>query len=233
MTLIQIARTPYTVVQMSDRRLTWGGTGKVASEVANKSIFFVAKDAVVAVGYTGIAYIRNQPTDLWISKILADWDQDYIGRPFPTGSSAERRLQMYAEIPEPEIKKYQTNTINNIMRILAEQMQRHVKHDLILVVSGWRDLGKNFWCPLETTISKLGKRSQVQIAHRTKKITLKNYYKQIRKAHVELLNVPQAYIDKSSRKRVIENLTQATLYAGKRFPTFLSYATYIERILWG
>jgi len=37
----------------------------------SKSILYLAKDALVAVGFTGMAYINDIPTDEWIASILA------------------------------------------------------------------------------------------------------------------------------------------------------------------
>lgn len=37
----------------------------------NKHILFLAKDAVVSIGFTGLAHIRGVPTDAWIAEVLS------------------------------------------------------------------------------------------------------------------------------------------------------------------
>lgn len=37
---------------------------------ANKTIVYVARDAIVSIGYTGRAYLEGRPTDQWIAEQL-------------------------------------------------------------------------------------------------------------------------------------------------------------------
>ena len=58
------------VIQASDRRLTLNG--KPWDENANKCVIFGCRDAMLSITYTGLAYIGELPTDVWISETLAN-----------------------------------------------------------------------------------------------------------------------------------------------------------------
>lgn len=80
MTLI-LSRTSccYAVV-VADRRVTRGNA--VFDPYANKNLVFHARNAVVAMGYTGIAHIGGIPTDQWIAQTLTTsvFPEGYHGR---------------------------------------------------------------------------------------------------------------------------------------------------------
>jgi hypothetical protein len=65
------------VLQVSDRLVMKKGQGTPASSfdaLANKSIVYWTRDAVVAIAYTGVAYIGPLPTDDWIVQKLTGVD---------------------------------------------------------------------------------------------------------------------------------------------------------------
>lgn len=76
MTLIINAVTQRFVVHASDRLLTKQIAGKscVHSDIENKSLIVVVKDAICIIGYTGIAYIGDVITDEWIASIITGQD---------------------------------------------------------------------------------------------------------------------------------------------------------------
>lgn len=90
MTLIIGFVSRHGVWQVSDRLVTEQATGRVFDAFANKTVLYICLDAIVAIGYTGVAFIRDRPTDEWIAEQL-------IGRKIDTrlgigmGASVERR----------------------------------------------------------------------------------------------------------------------------------------------
>jgi len=53
---------------VTDRRLT-NDIG-ITEEFSNKNILFAARDGIIAVGYTGVAFIDRVPTDQWLAEVL-------------------------------------------------------------------------------------------------------------------------------------------------------------------
>lgn len=84
MTVIISLLYPTSVFQASDRLIT-ANTNPV-DPTSNKSVIYRATNAIVAIGYTGLAHIGKQPTDEWIAYVL--WGQDLPknedGIPFST-----------------------------------------------------------------------------------------------------------------------------------------------------
>jgi hypothetical protein len=56
---------PLSIVQVSDRLLTalQQGKSREFDPIANKTLVYRANDALVSIGYSGIAYIDNMPTE--------------------------------------------------------------------------------------------------------------------------------------------------------------------------
>jgi len=79
-------------LQVSDRLLTDANTRKPLDPLANKSIVFFARNAVVAVAYTGAAYVRGQPTDEWIAEKLLGGQ---LARPDSRGAIRTGKLVDY------------------------------------------------------------------------------------------------------------------------------------------
>ena len=72
MTQILTGACPNFVVQVSDRLVTTGRGVNIKEHdpAANKTVVYRAADALVTLGYSGIAYIGETPTDWWIAQIL-------------------------------------------------------------------------------------------------------------------------------------------------------------------
>ena len=69
MTLVLSCITPNVVYQVSDRRLTRLGTPTtIVDDEANKAVVVNGR---VAFGYTGLAEIAGQKTDVWLTKAIA------------------------------------------------------------------------------------------------------------------------------------------------------------------
>lgn len=70
MTLILAHVAPYGVIHVSDRLLTERGTARPFEAFSNKALLYLCADAIVAIGYTGLAYIGDFPADVWIANQL-------------------------------------------------------------------------------------------------------------------------------------------------------------------
>lgn len=73
MTLILACVTPTMVYQVSDRRLTLASNPKaIVDDERNKSVFV----GRVSFGYTGLAYVGNERTDIWASSRRSEGPTD-------------------------------------------------------------------------------------------------------------------------------------------------------------
>lgn len=70
MTIILTAVLPDVVIQASDRLVTMQGDYRVHDSTANKSVVYVGVNCRLLIGYTGLAYINDVPTDEWIVEQL-------------------------------------------------------------------------------------------------------------------------------------------------------------------
>jgi hypothetical protein len=68
MTLNVTVVNHWFVAQVSDRRFTLGD--KVFDDQGNKAVLFVCRDSMVAITYTGLAYIGELRTDDWLVEFL-------------------------------------------------------------------------------------------------------------------------------------------------------------------
>jgi hypothetical protein len=69
MTLIVAHVARYGVIHVSDRLLTERGTARPLDAFSNKALLYLCADAIVAIGYTGLAYIGDSPADVWIANL--------------------------------------------------------------------------------------------------------------------------------------------------------------------
>ena len=76
MTLIVTRTSSRYALMVTDRKVTWNGAEPDSD--ANKNVLFGDRNGVVAIGYTGMAYIGTIPTDQWIAQTLT-------GLTFPEG----------------------------------------------------------------------------------------------------------------------------------------------------
>ena len=98
MTLVLALANSRYAVQLSDRRLSWGGTP--VTEQANKATIVVCANARLALGMAGIAHVGAFNTDDWIINTLSD----YTGSRFDGGSIfqwfSERVTEEFARNPD-------------------------------------------------------------------------------------------------------------------------------------
>jgi hypothetical protein len=69
-----LTRTSRAFALMVTDRLVTTNKGEQFDPHANKNIVFCARNAVVAMGYTGRAYIGKTPTDQWLVEKLTGLD---------------------------------------------------------------------------------------------------------------------------------------------------------------
>ena len=73
MTLILTALTRKYVVQVGDRLVT--AAQRVFDSRANKMIIYRSRDAIVTIGYSGLAFCGGRPTDQWIAETISGESQ--------------------------------------------------------------------------------------------------------------------------------------------------------------
>jgi hypothetical protein len=69
MTLILACLTPRMVYQISDRRLTRAWNSKAIVDDERNKCVFVGR---VSFGYTGLAFVGNERTDLWLARVISE-----------------------------------------------------------------------------------------------------------------------------------------------------------------
>ena len=114
MTLILTLASIHYILQVGDRLVTLHPGGKTFDPMSNKNVVYLAKDAIVSIGYSGPAYLDDVPTDQWIAQKLRG--EDFAGdrwamhmgrasRWFDIGQSVELLRQQcegaFARLPDP------------------------------------------------------------------------------------------------------------------------------------
>jgi len=89
-TLILSYASKDILIQVSDRLVTRASAPYDA--LANKCVIYSAADGILAVAYTGLAYIGQQPTD--------DWIADFLGRQVPGRTKLGRSLLLLKDALE-------------------------------------------------------------------------------------------------------------------------------------
>lgn len=80
-------------LQVTDRLVTAGG--RPVDSLANKNIVYVARNGVISLAYTGLAYIGSTPTDKWLAEKLAgrvfddltSWDPNGVSHWYDAGAA--------------------------------------------------------------------------------------------------------------------------------------------------
>ncbi|MEJ1967054.1 MAG: hypothetical protein WDN03_00240 [Rhizomicrobium sp.] len=159
MTLVLTAASPYWVVQLSDRLVSINTNGRtdVYDPVANKTIVYRATDALVSIGYSGIAYVGNMPTDEWLAEIL--W-----GARLMRGFDGERPAMTFGG---PLHRRDMGRSIINIRRAIeslpvASGVDRY---GLFLTIAGWQRHRHRFR-PIVVEITRFAGATKVERAPR-------------------------------------------------------------------
>jgi hypothetical protein len=126
-TLILTQASPRYVLQVSDRLLT--RRSREFDPVSNKSILYLANDALVSIAYSGRAYLDETSTDQWIVELL----------------TGERLLSDDQRDPETGLRRNPLN-IDQFIELLRVQLGAAVLRlpptagslTLHLIVAGWQ-----------------------------------------------------------------------------------------------
>lgn len=147
MTLILTAVHRDFVLQVGDRLVSVqrGKSVTPYDAIANKTIVYRARDAIVTIGYAGLAYMDGQPTDQWLAAFL--W-----GGPIsPDGVRAAIRI---GRAPR------QTD-IGRTVSALTEAIERASNYamervGLSLTIAGWQGLQGGHPRPFVVEIERIG-----------------------------------------------------------------------------
>lgn len=155
MTLIISKVSRRFVIQISDRLVTNATSRLPIDTAANKSIIYFARDAYVAISYSGLAYLEGIPTDEWIAQVLSGnrWDAPNGGPGGHFGTRIEAGQNIRA------------NDIGLAIRLLREKLAAVIqsgppefrKFAPQVVFAGWQR-GKRVWRPIVYYLCDLGER---------------------------------------------------------------------------
>jgi hypothetical protein len=144
-TLILTYVSPLLAVQVSDRLLTFPADGTAFDHASNKTLVYIARDAVVTIGYSGDAYMYRTPTDQWLAELLTGLPLTGSG---PRGGGVamhfgrrERSLDIGQSV---ELLRRRCSTWWTLFRWSAQQPPR-------FVIAGWQR-GRRRWRPVLWTI---------------------------------------------------------------------------------
>jgi hypothetical protein len=96
MTLVITRASNRGVLQVADRLVTTQ-SGARFDELANKNLVYLAKDAIASIAYTGLAYLEELPTDVWLARELTGLEIHRLMRGINFGSTPEQ-LHAYAAL---------------------------------------------------------------------------------------------------------------------------------------
>jgi hypothetical protein len=140
MTLVLSLACPEYVVHVSDRLLTMKNGSAAFDPIANKCIVYRAKNAYVSIGFAGIAYIDNKPTDKWIVECIS-------------GSNLDDQWSIQSG-PNASFNTYDYS-IHRLANTLSAA-QEVKKHGLQLSIVGWKLTNKRWYYFLEEITWKPG-----------------------------------------------------------------------------
>jgi hypothetical protein len=133
------------VLQASDRLVSMRRSPHVLEAhdpLFNKHILYVAKDAVVSIGFTGLAYISGIPTDQWIASVLT-------GEPPWAPQGGDGRGTRHTWLPRPYPSGWldigqATNRLRDACAMASSRMSRRERQaGLTIVIAGLQ--GKWKW----------------------------------------------------------------------------------------
>jgi hypothetical protein len=128
MTLILTLPSARYVLQVSDRLTT--RAQDPFDRHSNKNVIFLARDALVSIGYSGHAYLNGVPTDQWIAQTLRGED---LSRPEERGTFTVGRVARWLDIGESvELLRREYE------RVFSSPPMSIQKSDQLLVLAGWQ-----------------------------------------------------------------------------------------------
>ncbi len=141
------------ILQVSDRLVSCT-TGIVHDPLANKNLIYCARDAIVSVGYTGLAYglflsNKNMPTDEWIAQIL--W-----GSSIPRGRDGKRPAALVqGKNPRWLDIGQSTQLLCNALQNSVSKLPRHLKqYPFEVIIAGWKQARRRGFIPVVVQLIK-------------------------------------------------------------------------------
>jgi hypothetical protein len=188
------------ILQVSDRLVSGG----FQDPVANKNLIYWARDAIVLIGYTGLAYNispynPNKPTDEWIAEVL--W-----GKPIPKINNDTKPFALSFE----QIDRWLD--IGQSIKLLRDELQNsfnrlpisHRKLPFEVVAVGYQLQKKhsNIYRPIIVQIKKTSETTSFNIERQKR-----NWYL---KGRIGLATIPDGYLSKTELSEYKEKLPFAS-----------------------
>ena len=181
MTLILTFATPNYLLQVSDRLVTQGT--KAFDPASNKNVIYHAKNAIVAIGYSGRAYMDGTATDRWIAeKLRGEKFRDHApGEPYTVKMGrAERWLDIGQSI---ELLRRESAEV--FCRLPASQRTRH--H---ITIAGWQWQRRQDWLLPRPLLCEISNGESEAERHAFKCDQVPRYWHWARKYPIQLSWVP-------------------------------------------
>jgi hypothetical protein len=136
--------SPRYICQASDLLVSSTTSGKAIAPYDpkfSKNVIFVAKDALVSIGFTGLAYLRGRPTDEWIASVLAGESLEAHGnRGFGTRIRTEAGRYYPANWPDIgfALERLRSACALAFADLRRRGQQRELAAGLFMSVVGWQ-----------------------------------------------------------------------------------------------
>lgn len=145
MTQILTAASPDWVVQISDRLVVAKRGADTAEHdpVSNKVVVYRATDALVTIGYTGIAYIGRTTTDQWIAEVFCQEKLAAPGERFGIRTGGKRQtinIGLAVNQLQDAFESLPSNPVD--------------RHALELVIAGWQVNARGLVRPILWELSR-------------------------------------------------------------------------------
>lgn len=137
MTLILARASAEFVLQVTDRLTTITSNMRPYDKLANKNILYFASNAVVAIAYTGDAYLENVPTDHWMAEKLIGVKIDPDNPPMMNGLNNKTQRD-----------------IGQSFNFLRNELKNQKGKKLLISIQGWQWNSKGRLRPLVGYISR-------------------------------------------------------------------------------
>jgi hypothetical protein len=139
MTLNLGLTNPFGAFLVTDRLVT--DDRAPVDTVANKNLVYLARNGILAIGYTGFAYFDNAPTDQWLAETLLDTRFDR-GQQVANMIGASHRVLTIAEAMESL-----QNAVSRATPLIDERFRSQwlpSEFDVLSVGYEWTD--EEWWC---------------------------------------------------------------------------------------
>ena len=143
------------VLQVSDRLVTAGA--RIHDQLAPKTVICRSRDALVCVGYTGLAYLDGIPTDQWIA-------QSFRGAPLVGGIAFD---QSRTRPNKADIGLLTKGLVHELQKVVSSLDPKRSKYPLALNISGWQWYkGKPVVRPITVEIVKLEDSDKIYVSRK-------------------------------------------------------------------